>query len=62
MIRVCGWCGKELGEKEPLEDRSITHGMCDECVENARIRLLYLPDHHLDDLSFEGWYISISGS
>lgn len=33
MIRVCAWCKKELGEKEPLEDKRITHGMCEECLE-----------------------------
>lgn len=33
MIRVCAWCGAELGEKEPLEDRGVTHGMCEPCIE-----------------------------
>lgn len=31
MKVVCAWCNKELGEKEPLEDTSITHSICDEC-------------------------------
>ena len=36
MIRICAWCGKILGEKEPLEDRSETHGMCDGCLEKLK--------------------------
>jgi len=31
MILICAWCGKELGEKEPLEDKDITHGICESC-------------------------------
>jgi len=33
MIRVCAWCQKYLGEKEPLEDKSITHTICGACKE-----------------------------
>lgn len=32
MIVKCAWCGKIIGEKEPLEDKSVTHGICPECV------------------------------
>jgi len=28
----CSWCKKHLGEKEPLSDFSITHGICPECM------------------------------
>ena len=31
MKRVCSWCGKDMGEKEPFEDKSVTSGMCPEC-------------------------------
>lgn len=31
MIRVCVYCKRVFGEKEPFEDRSETHGICDEC-------------------------------
>lgn len=31
MNIVCAWCGKHLGEKEPLEDKSTSHTICDEC-------------------------------
>jgi hypothetical protein len=34
MKQVCAWCEREgktglLGEKEPLDDPSETHGVCD---------------------------------
>lgn len=32
MKIVCAWCGKEIGEKPPYEDKSVTHGICDICV------------------------------
>jgi len=32
MRIVCSWCGKELGEKEPLDDQSETHGKCNACL------------------------------
>ena len=31
MIRLCSWCQKIMGEKEPLDDRQVTHGICPEC-------------------------------
>jgi len=31
LIIKCAWCGKYLGEKEPYEDKSVTHGICPEC-------------------------------
>jgi len=27
----CAWCGKDLGEKEPYDDKETTHGMCENC-------------------------------
>lgn len=32
MKIVCAWCGKTTGEKEPLEDKSVTHGICEKCL------------------------------
>ena len=34
--RLCAWCGKDMGEKPPLEDKSETHGMCEECFSKFR--------------------------
>ena len=36
MKILCSWCGKQLGEKEPLDDQSDTHGKCPECLEKER--------------------------
>lgn len=36
MIRQCAWCGEVLGEKEPLEDKRITHTICDDCDKKLR--------------------------
>lgn len=33
LVIKCAWCGKYLGEKEPYEDKSVTHGICPECRE-----------------------------
>ena len=32
MRRVCAWCNRGMGEKEPVEDKDITHGMCLFCL------------------------------
>lgn len=31
MKVICSYCRCDMGEKEPLEDESISHGMCDDC-------------------------------
>lgn len=31
MKIVCAWCGKDMGEKPPYEDKSVTHSICPEC-------------------------------
>ena len=33
MRIICAWCGKSMGQKEPLDDDSVTHGICDQCRE-----------------------------
>jgi hypothetical protein len=38
MHVVCSWCGKYVREKEPLEDESISHGICKECCKKAKIK------------------------
>lgn len=35
MVRVCCVCKKILGEKEPLDDKSVTHTYCEECAKKA---------------------------
>lgn len=31
MKVICAWCKKDLEDKEPLEDKRISHGMCEKC-------------------------------
>ncbi len=45
MIRQCAWCRRVIGEVPPLQDDSVTHGLCPECFagllvvdENAKDR------------------------
>jgi len=35
MKAVCAWCGIGMGEKEPLGDKSPTHGMCESCHQKS---------------------------
>ena len=36
MKVICSWCKKDMGVKEPLEDDSTSHGMCDDCREEVK--------------------------
>lgn len=38
MIVQCAWCNKQLGVKEPVSDKSVSHTICPECVNK------YFPD------------------
>ena len=38
MIRVCMVCEKVFGEKEPLYDKTSTHGICNPCFEEFRVK------------------------
>jgi DNA-directed RNA polymerase subunit RPC12/RpoP len=31
MIRICAWCGKDLGENDAEPKEAISHGMCEDC-------------------------------
>ena len=39
----CGWCGKELGEKDGQGVEGDNHGICDDCLNH------YFP-HHADKI------------
>jgi len=39
MIRKCYRCGRVYGEKEPLADKSETHGLCAECLPKEKQRM-----------------------
>jgi hypothetical protein len=32
MVTICAWCQRYLGNKEPLADPSLTHGICKTCA------------------------------
>lgn len=32
VVRICSMCKKNMGEKEPYQDKGVTHGYCDECM------------------------------
>lgn len=36
MKVICAWDGKEMGEKEPYADKSISHAICDACLAKMR--------------------------
>jgi hypothetical protein len=49
MIIICSYCRSEIGEKEPVEDRRFTHGICPVCHDYYIPKLLNLDmDVHLD--------------
>lgn len=35
----CAWCGKFLGEKEPLQDLRITSTICPQCFNRLKERV-----------------------
>lgn len=42
MYIKCSWCGKDCGEKKPLEDKGTTNTMCDTCLNIHLFNLAYL--------------------
>ncbi len=44
MIRWCAYCQRYLGEAEPYEDFSLTHGVCPACLEGGAVLDPALPD------------------
>lgn len=34
MQVICAWCNKDLGQKEPLEETKVSHGICPICMES----------------------------
>jgi PAS domain-containing protein len=52
MRVVCSYCELDLGEKEPLDDPSVSHGMCGACQAHYRRQLKGLSlGEYLDDVS-----------
>jgi len=38
MKVVCAWCRKDMGEKEPKEDKGTTHSICPQCLRKIKGR------------------------
>ncbi|HXG31634.1 MAG TPA: hypothetical protein VNK81_08305 [Thermodesulfobacteriota bacterium] len=36
MRVICSWCGKSIKEKEPLGDKSVSHGICEGCSKKIK--------------------------
>jgi len=46
---ICSYCRKKIGEKEPINDDSVSHGMCQECYDYYKEQVNGLPlDQFLD--------------
>ena len=45
MKRICSYCRKDMGEKEPLDDDRVSHGICPDCAKHYRRQLEGLPLH-----------------
>jgi hypothetical protein len=37
MVRVCAWCQKFLGLKEPLSQVDVSHGICASCSARQQV-------------------------
>ena len=35
MKSQCAWCSADMGEKEPFDDNSVTHGICPSCAKKT---------------------------
>ena len=35
MIRLCAWCGYDMGNSEPVKDLRVTHGVCEVCFDRV---------------------------
>ena len=36
MKVICAWCKKPMGEKEPLDNTNISHGICPDCFAEVK--------------------------
>lgn len=44
MKVICAWCKKDMGQKEPLEEDLISHGICPICVSTIEAEIHTLQD------------------
>lgn len=36
MKITCSWCKRDMGYKAPIDDNSVSHGMCPECLKRQQ--------------------------
>jgi len=62
MKAICSYCRKDMGEREPVNDLRMTHGICPPCYEHmkARMRVKPLPEY-LDSLSKPVVVVDVEG-
>jgi hypothetical protein len=39
MKILCAWCQEDLGEKEPIENKAVSHGLCAACEQKINAEL-----------------------
>lgn len=44
MIRQCAWCLAMMGESWPYENKTLTHGMCEECLIKMKEKIEKMED------------------
>ena len=50
MKIVCSYCGKDLGEKEPIDDKNTSHGICLDCIPKVEKEIEdYFAEKELDN-------------
>jgi methanogenic corrinoid protein MtbC1 len=68
MIRWCSYCQQYMGERPPLDDFSLTHGMCDQCSSKLELhedalydKAIGLKDYYrkLHEACFHGDWIKV---
>lgn len=50
MKVICCYCKKDLGDKAPFEDKSVSHGACKSCAEKDLKRQLAIFDNKSESL------------
>ena len=38
MILICAWCKNVLEEKEPLDNKDVTYGICKPCADELKAK------------------------
>ncbi len=54
MTVICAWCQKHIGEKEPIEIQTETHGICQGCFTEMVERVQHDETPHVEEEAFGG--------